>query len=448
MKVVNLMKRINKWIDKNIINLILVFLFLQPIIDVVTAISLNIFNSSFTIGMVFRVFFLIFLTYYFIFIQKETNKKKTLLYLSVLGIYLLSFLVTQLYYKGFAALLYELQNMVRTFYFPISLVLLWNIFKEKKEYIDIKNYVRIMAIYLLFILIPNITHTGFASYVETKVGSIGWFNSGNEINGILSLFLPFAFTWIVTTSNNKKKVIITKIIYTIVLLYVCFSIGTKMVIISLTFVIGVYLITKIMQFIKHKKYKILSAIGTGLIIVCVLGFLFIPKTSFYKNIVIHLDYLGVTDATDILTNPKILDHFVFSRRLTFLNDTRRAYYDSSVTEKILGIGYIEYYGTDHTRIKNIEMDPFDIYYRHGPIGFLLFFAPAVYLGYVTLRLTKKDQEKELSSDIKSFYLSLILIVFMTIFTGHILNAPAVSIFVSIILVNQNANIYYNIRREE
>ena len=102
-----------------------------------------------------------------------------------------------------------------------------------------------------------------------------------------------------------------------------------------------------------------------------------PKTNFYKNIQVHLDYLEVDNIFEIFTESELVDHFIFSQRLTFLEKKHELYKDASVYEKIFGIGYIK----NNKQTKMIEMDYFDIYYSHGLIGFSLFFG--IYMEFVS-----------------------------------------------------------------
>ena len=47
--------------------------------------------------------------------------------------------------------------------------------------------------YSLVIIIARITNTAFNSYAVAKVGTIGWFNSANEISAIISIIVPYLF---------------------------------------------------------------------------------------------------------------------------------------------------------------------------------------------------------------------------------------------------------------
>ena len=206
-----------------------------------------------------------------------------------------------------------------------------------------------------------------------------------------------------------------------------------MTIVSLILVAFLFGFLVLFDLVKKKKYKILATCSVGIVLIMTMGLILIPKTSFYKNIQIHLDFLGVESVSEIMTNKEILDHFVFSQRLTFLKTTNDNYQKASVSEKLLGIGYIENYGTDEVNVKLIEMDGFDIFYRHGILGFLIYFLPVLYITVLTIRQTSK---KKFEKEDLAFYTSIGLCFFMSLLVGHVFVAPAVSIFVAIILVNQ------------
>lgn len=431
------MKNVNKWIDQYIMKIILIFFLFQPVLDVLTSISLNILHLSITIGIICRVLFLLFLIYYFVFIDQKEKKKMTWIYLSTLFLYCLLFIVVTIFYKGPEVLFHETQNMIRTLYFPIVLVLLYRIMNQKQEMINTKNYPKVMFLYILLIFIPNVTHTALASYQEAKVGSLGWFHAANEIGGILSILFPYTFLYFMSRQNKKLERLF-KIGYALMTLYCFFSMGTKMTIITLLVVVGVFLLREVIRLFQRRKYGILTGVGGTLIVVVALAVILLPKTAFYKNLVIHLEYLGVTSPVQIVTDPHVLDHFIFSSRLSFLNTTHHNYRSASIVEKVIGIGYIENYATDEVWIKMIEMDPFDIFYRQGIIGFILFFLPVVYIGrelVILARRKRPKKEAEKNNDL-CFYLSLGLMIFMALFTGHIITTPAVSIFVSIIIIGQ------------
>ena len=413
------MKKLNLIIEKNIKKILSIFFILQPILDVIAALSLNYLKTEITLSSITRLIFLFFCIYYIFFINKEKENKK---YMILLFAYFLCYTITVILKKDTSVLLYELKNTINTFYFPIILISLTNMFKKYNIKINIKNYAYIYLIYALFIIIPNITHTGFSSYAYSKTGNSGWFLSANAVGNILSIILPLIIYFIATT----KKQYILKITLLISTLYIFLSIGTKTPLISLIICIMTTFIYYLYTWIKNKNYKniIISTIISIISIISIITI--IPNTSFYKNIEIHKEYLGITNYFEILKNYELIDHFIFSQRLSFLNNTSTNYKHADTLQKIFGIGYIENYGTDKVSTKMIEIDYFDILYRQGIIGSIIF-------TYIILSFYKKTNLKNslLKLELKT---SILLILLLALFTGHILNSPSASIFVTTIII--------------
>ena len=276
----------------------------------------------------------------------------------------------------------------------------------------------LFVIYLLFILIPNVLNLGFGSYEITKKGSIGWFYTANEVGAIISILMPFYLNEII---NKKNKPIIFLSI--IIIFYTLTTMGTKGPLLSFGIILIYYFIKYYKKIIKEKKYKTLGIMTTSFIIVILALMMIIPKTTFYKNIIIHLDFLKVEKISDF-KNPKIIDHFIFSQRLTFLNNTVKIYNKSPISSKLLGVGYIDNYGTDQVSMKMIEMDYFDILFRQGIIGIVIIF------GGIVMTINKKKRTKKIND---VYLLSLFLSIILALLTGHVITSPSVSIYVALII---------------
>ena len=421
----NIIEKINKYLQKNIFKIIIIFLFLSPFFDLITSLSLNVFKLQFNFIIVIKMLFMLLFIYYLFFISKSKYKKISIIYILSTFIYMLTFMIVTINIKDTSVISYELQNLLRNFFFPINLVCLFNIYDEKKDNINIKQLAIILGIYILLLFIPTITKTDFSSYAYSKEGSVGWFNSTNEIGAILSIFLPFGISYLF---KLKNKILMTLIL--LISIYTYFSLGTKVPILSLAIVISILLIKYIIKIIKTKQLKKIYTICILFIIFILGSLIVIPKTSFYKNILIHLDFLEV-DSIDDLADTHIIDHFIFSERISFYMKTKDNYLESSIPEKLLGIGYIEKYATDQTSIKTIEMDYYDIFFRNGIIGFIIYFAP--YL-YILFSIYKKAIKTKLNNNLLCTYLSIFLIIILSFFSGHIITAPSVSIFVVMILI--------------
>ena len=398
----------NKWLDKNIIKIITLFLVLGPFFDLTTSLLINVFKIDFNFIIIIKILFLFIILYYSIFISKNKYKKYLLTYYLFLFLYLLISIIYIYLNKDFV---YEVSNLFRYYFFPISLVSIFSLYLNNKK-IDSKVLSLIFLEYLLLIFIPIITKTGFNSYAYSKVGSIGWFNSTNEIGGIFTILLPFFLKELI----NKKNLLLT-IIFSIIIIFTSFSMGSKVPVIMTCLTYLIYIIL----YLKDHKDKIKFLVLPFILIISFSIYL-LPKTNFYKNIKIHLDFLEIKNVNDLLT-PENIDHFIFSSRLKFLNETRTNFENSNLYNHTMGIGYIENYGTDNINIKTIEMDYFDILYRNGYIGFILYFLPFVYI-VSKIKMYKKTE-----------IYSLVLALILALFQGHILVSPSVSICVIIIMLN-------------
>lgn len=401
-----------KTIKQNLKKITMYFILFQPIIDLLTSISLNYFNLNITFGVILRTLFMIFIVFVVTFIYK---KKIPLIYYFIIAIYILLFVLGIIKYKESTILLNEIQGLMRTFYFPIMLMSFYSI----KEEINIKYkwLLCTLFIYIILIFVPNILNIGFNSYEIAKEGSSGFFNSANEISAIISILTPLLFVWL-----EERKNWFLKIIILFIYIFVILTIGTKTPLLALIISTFFYTIWKILTLYKKNMYNFITMGIVVLLMFLMVCITILPKTAFYKNIKIHLDFLNITNPVEILKDPMLIDHFIFSQRLTFLDDKNILYEESNMYEKIIGIGYFK----DNKLTKMVEIDYFDIFYSHGMLGFIIYFVPYTCI-LLDIFKEKKKERKELL--IYTSIVSIILILLLSFFTGHIVTAPAVSTFV-------------------
>ena len=399
----------NKLVNK----IITIFLLIGPILDLLTGICLHYFKINLTIGIFIRVVFLLFICIITLFYFK---KKNVLIPYLIIGLYFILYIVGVILYKD-KGTFFEIQNLIKVFYFPIVLISICSI----KDKINISNKIlfTIMMMYLLFIFVPLLLGLGYKTYEITKVGTLGFFNAANEVGGIISILTPIMFI-ILVKGNNKIIKISSVLIYLIVILMV----GTKTPLLTLFITIGISMIYLIINFIKKKEYKkivislIILLVGISSLIIV------LPKTNFYKNIKTHLEFLEVENITDVFKDEKLVDHFIFSQRLTFLKNRNKLYNKSNTYQKLFGIGYLK----NGKEFKMIEMDYFDIFYSHGIIGFIIYFIISIYLIIKTIIKDKITYERLM------YITSFFLITLLSLLTGHIITAPAVSIIVVMIII--------------
>ena len=256
-----MLNRVNKFLDDKSVLIFVIFLYLQPVMDIMTGVMLNYFNSSFVLSFILKMLFLIFMVYYTCFI-----KKKNIGYFIVIFIYCLCFILTNLFIKGSSFIFVELETMIKVIYLPVSFAFVSILLKERD--FKMKHLYIILGIYMLFIFVPNLFHLGFKSYSYAKLGSIGLFYSANAIGSILSFLLPIMISFFI---NKKLKKIF--IIFLIIYLSIILKMGTKIPIVCIIFVIIYYLILIVVYLIKNNKKRYL----TILFLVLLMGIIFLIK---------------------------------------------------------------------------------------------------------------------------------------------------------------------------
>ena len=406
----------SSFVKKNISIICMLFLLSSPIIDFVTGVMLHIFDVSLTLGLVLRMLFLLFIFYVTTFIY---NKKNNLLYYGIFVIYLLLFILGLALFKDNPNYFREIQNTVRMFYFPL-LLSLFSIRKELK--ITSLSLVITLCLYLVLIFIPLALGVGFESYAITKEGTLGFYNSANEISAIIAILTPILFIIFYESKNVIFKLFITFIYFVVIL-----SVGTKTPLLALIISLCVVFIYILYKAFKDKKYHVVTTFTAIVVALAIVVIVIAPRTSFYKNIEVHLDYLKVDNIFDIFKEERLVDHFIFSQRLTFLHNKDRLYDKANPYQKLFGIGYYKNNGKD---LKSIEMDYFDVYYNQGIVGFIIFFAPYIYVLISVLWERKMFSFRQLM-----MYLSLFLVIILSLFTGHIITAPSVSLIVCFLLLS-------------
>lgn len=403
--------------------LIKYFLYLQPFLDVLGAFFTHHYPDIINVSLIIRSIFLLIAFILILF----SNNRKVKLYSLLIIIYMAVFIVYK-YFNNNGYLLYEITSTIKTFYFIFMLLFLYVFVKDNN--IKLKDFSNIILIYLCFIIIPIVFNFGYESYEITKEGSVGLFYSANDISIILCIFFPIL---ILDFMKNKNYIAFISLVLTCVCSLI---IGTKSILLAILITLFILFIYYIVILIKNKKYKILSILFIFIVIsICGL-ILILPKTNFYKNIIIHLEFLNVKSIGDILFNFKTLDHFIFSQRLSFLGETNKIFINSNYINKFIGLGYVQ--GTDLYQ-KRIEMDFFDIFYSHGIVGFTIYIYPILLLFKKIIINLKKDINN-INNIIIS--ISIILIIILSIIVGHTFTTPTVSFILGCLLIY----IYKNVKK--
>lgn len=385
------MKFSSKLFDK----LIFIFIIIQPFIDAITMYQIRSPIKIISISVITRGLFLVIISFW---LYKKCRKK--LLFYILLGYFVIDVVYIILFTNN--SIYQEIANLFQIFYLPL-VILFFQLYENKK--INLSLIFKVYLIYLNFIIVPYFLHIGvYASeYYPGKSGYYGLFNGGNEISAVILAMLP----WIVHYLSNNRNVFL-KIFTAIETIFCIYLIGTKTILLGSIIVLLYFLIPKIFKIFKKDVLKNIL-IATILLILIIIV---VPSMPLYKNILLALKFFNVNSLTDFL-KIEVIDNIIFSGRLNILENINEIYCNSQFITYIFGLGE-----TTLLNLKLIEIDIFDIFYSIGILGIFIYLM-------IMIKGIKKAK-------LKSIYLfSFILLIFVSLFTGHILTSTCVSIYLGL-----------------
>ncbi|WP_242266908.1 O-antigen ligase family protein [Bacillus cereus group sp. BfR-BA-01518] len=444
-----------KQTDNYFPHFLLLFIVFQPILDLLTSFSIYVLHMSATVGIVVRFACMLLALGYLLLHHKQQGAKKYILYLCLFGIVLAIGLVNNLMVKSPVSFGEEVKFIMKSVY-PI--VLLFGYIIALKE---LKNneyaFHKIITYFLYATLILSIsliaamvTGTDFQSYPHSKIGSRGWFFAGNDLSAIFAIMFPIVVLYSVhkTTSFSKFYYWIP----TVLAMYASIMVGTKVGYGAIVVTLGVALLFSFIEYMMNRKKE-----GKGsthfvntVVAAVVLGGLLVltPQTPIAKNMSIHLQMYeykkSVQEEKDRKKGKVVQEEehkqgeltdsemksLIYSDRDKFLKVYKQYYKEAPLSQKLFGMGYA---GNYTTKMKLVEMDFHDLFFAFGIVGFLMYVLPLLYFG-IKIFIRIITNFKKLFS-VKHMLLASTLVLSLGIgfMSGHVLTAPAVSIFFTVIL---------------
>lgn len=373
-----------------VISLYLLFSFF---IDILTNVTIN---FSFSVGMVLRGILLLYLIIGLLFKYKNKNAYITL---ASLGVYSGIFLLIN---NNQASLI----NLFKYNFIIILILFLYNLYKNEDKKINRNILTLSLLFYSFSIIIAWLTKTAIDSYAVAKVGTVGWFNSANEVSAVISIIIAYIFV------NLQKRINIIEIFAIIVSLFAAILIGTRLPLIIFLLCMLYIFIKKLIKDIKNKNINYTNII---IFILFITAFIIkFKETPLWKNFVIHVKYLKLENPLEVFTSFKLFDHFIFNRRLTFLKNANKLIKSSCLSNKLFGLGTLKKY---------VEMDLFDVFYVFGLIGFIL-------LVVILISIIKNLKNRK---DV--YYLPIFIILITSLLSGHVILSPNVSLVAAVVIVN-------------
>lgn len=372
--------------NKKINLLVIIFLLLNPILDVTSFLNLPfsiIIRSLFLVGIVLYLFI---------------NKKELKLLIPLLIFNIISFIYQYFYLKF--GLIETVSSIFKFLYLPVSILFFKNYsLAAEKSKIETIILITYLGIYLFSYLFK----IGANAYLPTdgKSGFKGLFSSINEFSAIIVCLLPIVVNYL----RSKKNYIV------LIIILICSSIaslliGTKVLMGGIIFTI-LYLMWNEKNFFLRQSKKIkIMVISLFIILITISGFLF-TKTRTYKNMQVQQDFFKV----DNIFSLEFINRVIYNDRLTFLDDNYTYYKNQNIDKKLLGIAI------NNNDIKMVEIDIFDILFRYGIVGIILFVSSIITINFKEIKVYDK--------------ISMILLVIISLTSGHVLIYPAVSIYFSL-----------------
>lgn len=401
-----------------------IYFILLPFIDVITSLIVRFTDLKISLGMVVKGLTLIFTIIYTLFFSKAKFRKKSIKYLLMTFIFFVIYIIAKIQIFSFKFLINELIMFVHYFYFPFMIIGIFNLFNDLK--IDNKFMQKILIVnsicYAILLLVPFISGTGFNSYRWNNFfGNNGWFFSANEVGAITVILLSSQLYYL----NTDKKY---SLVVTFLILLSIALIGTKVSFVGM--ILMTILIALILIFKKKKTLSLLLIIS--LMFIGMMSPTINNLNVSHKNVLSdEIDTRDLRRLDEIIENKFLLKtiKLAFNGREDFFVTNYYVYHHSGIVNKFFGIGWTDWDEIDYNyERKLIEIDYLDVFIHYGIIGFLVYFLPVI---YIIVNFVKNKTKKGIL-----FWYNIIVFligVLISSIAGHVFSAPAVSIYLVLIL---------------
>src|SRR5690606_4609814 len=99
----------------------ILFIIMQPIIDLLTSFSLLVLKVNVTFGIIFRFGMMVFVLVYLFFAVERQNRTRLMMYILILGLVLFIGFVNNLVVKDPINIFAEVKNIAKIIYAPVML---------------------------------------------------------------------------------------------------------------------------------------------------------------------------------------------------------------------------------------------------------------------------------------------------------------------------------------
>ncbi|MBE5108107.1 O-antigen ligase family protein [Bacillus thuringiensis] len=446
-------------------NFLLIFILLQPILDLLTAFCIMVLKIDTTIGVITRLF-VMFLSGIYILIQtRKRGSIKYISYIILVGIVFTIGLMNNKFTKNPMVLTEEIKFIAKALYPFVMLTCYVFVFKSLKEkgHSKMRDYITYASLIIGVVMVASIaTGTDYNSYAWLKLGSRGWFYAGNELGSILAIMCPIVILYSIEKTKSIGKVYYW--IPSVLVVYSLFAIGTK---VGVGAIFATMAIAVVMCFIQaftqrkdgKKNVYLLNGFVAMTVFVGILAYT--PFSPFMKNMGVHFQLIEQQQSAKQEEKKKeeAKEHkppvtekekerekeqekekaaekkeetqaIIFSGRQLFEQMYKDFYKEAPTSQKLLGMGYA---GNYKEQPKLIERDFHDWFYSFGIIGFILLIVPFLYFGikFIVCVFTKFKQI--FTVKYAMVVAAILLGLGISFIAGHILMAPGVSFYLVLLM---------------
>lgn len=429
---------------------LMLYIVFQPIMDSITGLMMRM-HIDITFGVLIRMDVMAVTVFYLLIylILNRDNKKGFMIigYFVLLALMSVISLVVNIKAKTLFVPSLELTTLAKSLYYPVMLLAYFYAFEELAEDRIINRFFPKVIFYAVNIvsvimIIAHFTNSSFSSYSYYKLGESGWFFAANELSAIVSITFPIMIWYALEKIN-----VWTRIYYWITVILAIYSallIGTKGSLIAIIFGICMGILSAVIQLFRHGTNKKLMALLAGVLVVTLGGiFLAYPAMAVSRTAELHTEMIkdkkrkaktkkGLTkDQKKYVKTNKTISYLLSGRTIYFENASHN-FSKATPAQKIFGMGY----ATNFKKIKNaklVEMDYIDIFFQFGFLGTIVYMAPLIYCLIYLIGAFFMKFKYMWSFKWALLVASVSLGFGMALLTGHVIEAPSVSIyFVSIL----------------
>lgn len=265
--------------------LLCMLIVLCPILDMLSFIFRNIFETKISPSTFLRPIISMVVIIYIVF--KDKKRWKIIGVGLIYGLYALIHI--WIFYQirtgsSYGSILHEIQYLINYSFMILNLFLFMYVFKAENIKPVQKSLFVAIAIYIISIYIAIFTGTSSYTYPIEQMGVKGWFESGNSLSAILVLSM-FVILPLIKKTENKKEQIAYILVVSLVGIFLMTQIGTRVGLYGFILIVSLYIFLEIIfSILKNKKInkKVVYA-GIGIIAAIAIVVLVLGSNTFIRR---------------------------------------------------------------------------------------------------------------------------------------------------------------------